>query len=178
MTSSSWATGTLYLVLIRIDDVIQTYGKYYNLSPAIIILHKKLWYYVVWRFFSEETRTQSCRVSRSEWYKCLTLCIGGWFRIIADLLNQFLITLSRGELLVSSFCYSNPPQCLSFRGGLFDPGHSLSGQQDNSLSWVSLHSRGSSYNVILHKRFSLQTDHVLPSVSVQHPSVEKFSLPQ
>ena len=54
--------------------------------------------YVVWRFFSEETRTQSCRVARSEWYKCLTLCIGGWFRIIADLLNQFLITLSRGEV--------------------------------------------------------------------------------
>ena len=172
MTSSSWATGTLYLVLIRIDDVIQTYGKYYNLSPAIIILHKKLWY-----LRSLKILFWSCRVARSEWYKCLTLCIGGWFKIIADLLNQFLITLSRGELLVSSFCYSNPPQCLSFRGGLFDPGHSLSGQQDNSLSWVSLHSRGSSYNVILHKRFSLQTDHVLPSVSVQHPSVEMFSLP-
>ena len=45
--------------------------------------------YVVWRFFSEETRTQSCRVARSEWYKCLTLCIGGWFSIIADLLDHF-----------------------------------------------------------------------------------------
>ena len=109
-----------------------------------------------------------CKTKLSQLYDILALVLSQkqslWIEAGSkrrrSMMNCFpfvMLSTGRQEILVSSFCLSNPPQCslsqdtdtavrLRLSSALAVP---LSGQQDNTIipAHSALHSRGSAYNL-------------------------------